>query len=61
MNTKMSSAAIPKTMKMTRLCKLLKYVTWRTPSVIIIVVGKLSIMIIIPMKLNKDEFRWYHM
>lgn len=57
MNTNMSSAAIPKTMKITKLCRLLKNVTLRTPSVIIIVVGKLMMIMKMPIQLRKAEFK----
>ena len=58
MKTKISSAAIPRTMKTTSICKLLKYVTPKIPFVINKVNGKLKRMMEIPIKLKKIEFKW---
>lgn len=48
MKTKISSAAIPITMKIRRVYKNPKYVIPRTPLVIQTVTGKLDVMIITP-------------
>ena len=58
-NTNMSSAAIPRTMKITKVWRLLKYVTYKIPSVMQTVIGKLSIMSHIPTVARNNDFKLY--
>lgn len=57
MKTNMSSAAMPRTMKTTKLCKLLKKVTLKTPSEIMTVNGKLKSIKNIPIMLKNTDLR----
>jgi len=56
-NTKISSAAIPITIKISKVCKNPKYVTPNTPLVIQTVTGKLETIMMLPQQERQQLFK----
>jgi hypothetical protein len=55
--TKILSADIPRTIKTVKVCMLLKYVTLKIPSVMIVVIGKLRRITKIPIVLKNMDYK----